>query len=74
MAVSYTHLDVYKRQEENIMNRNLKFDEMVDFIIDTINNNGLISMEKMKGGWGSLAMPRKQEIMATYNRYRKLKI
>ena len=31
-------------------------------------------MEKMKGGWGSLAMPRKQEIMAAYNRYRKLKI
>ena len=47
---------------------------MVDLIIDTVNDRGLISMEKMKGGWGSLAMPRKQEIMAAYNRYRKLKI
>ncbi|WP_294357630.1 hypothetical protein [uncultured Clostridium sp.] len=47
---------------------------MVDLIIDTINKRGLISIEKMKGGWGSLAMPRKQEIMAAYNRYRKLKI
>ena len=65
---------IMKWAEENIMDRNLKFDEMVDLIIDTINKRGLISIEKMKGGWGSLAMPRKQEIMAAYNRYRKLKI
>ena len=63
-----------KWTEENLMNKNLKFEEMVDCIIDTVNDRGLISMEKMKGGWGSLAMPRKQEIMAAYNRYRKLKI
>ena len=65
---------IMKWTEENLMERNLKFDEMVDLIIDTINKRGLISMERMKGGWGSLAMPRKQEIMAAYNRYRKLKI
>ena len=65
---------IMKWTEENLMNKNLKFEEMVDCIIDTINDRGLISMEKMKGGWGSLAMPRKQEIMAAYNRYRKLKI
>ena len=65
---------IMKWTEENLMNKNLKFEEMVDCIIDTVNDRGLISMEKMKGGWGSLAMPRKQEIMAAYNRYRKLKI
>ena len=47
---------------------------MIDFVIDTMDKKGLITIEKMKGGWGSLAMPRKQEIMAAYNRYRKLKI
>jgi hypothetical protein len=47
---------------------------MVDNIISGIEKNGLISMERIKGGSGSLAMPRKQEIMAAYNRYRNLKI
>ena len=31
-------------------------------------------MSGMKGGSGNLALPRKQEIMAAFNRYRKLKI
>lgn len=56
------------------MDKNLIFEDMIDKVIEEINNNGLISIEKIKGGYGSLAMPRKQEIMATYNRYRKLKI
>jgi hypothetical protein len=47
---------------------------MVDNIICQINKNGLISIERVKGGSGSLAIPRKQEILAAYNRYRKLKI
>lgn len=65
---------IMKWSESNLMNKGLGFEAMVDYIIEEINKNGLISMERMKGGWGSLAMPRKQEIMATYNRYRKLKL
>lgn len=65
---------IMKWAEANIINKNLNFNNMIDEIINEINKNGLISIERMKGGWGSLVMPRKQEIMATYNRYRNLKI
>ena len=65
---------IMKYAENNIMNKGLSLEKMVDNIISEINKNGLISMEKVKGGSGSLAMIRKQEIMATYNRYRKLKL
>ncbi|MBU3143739.1 ABC-ATPase domain-containing protein [Clostridium sp. CF012] len=60
--------------EENIMNKGLGFESMVDNIISHIEKNGLLSIDRLKGGSGSLAMPRKQEIMAAYNRYRNLKI
>lgn len=65
---------IMKWAEANIMNKGLSLNEMVDNIICEINKNGLISIERVKGGSGSLAMVRKQEIMAAYNRYRKLKI
>lgn len=65
---------IMKWIENNLSYKNLPFEKMIDEIISEIAKNGLISIEKIKGGWGSLAMPRKQEIMATYNRYRKLKI
>lgn len=65
---------IMKWAETNIMNKGLEFKEMVDNINFQIEQNGLISMDRSKGGSGSLAMPRKQEIMAAYNRYRKLKI
>ena len=65
---------IMKWAEANIMNKGLSLDEMVDNIICEINKNGLISIDGVKGGSGSLAIPRKQEIMASYNRYRKLKI
>jgi predicted ABC-class ATPase len=65
---------IMKWAEASIMNKGLNFQDMVDNIIGEIEKNGLISMEKIKGGSGSLAMPRKQEIMATYNRYRNLKM
>ena len=60
--------------EDNIMNEGLDFENMVDNIISNIEKNGLLSINRLKGGSGSLAMPRKQEIMAAYNRYRNLKI
>lgn len=65
---------IMKWAEANIMNKGLSLNEMVDNIICQINKNGLISIERVKGGSGSLAIPRKQEILAAYNRYRKLKI
>ena len=65
---------IMKWVEVSIMNKGLNFGDMLDNIICFIDKNGLISIEKVKGGSGSLAMPRKQEIMAAYNRYRNLKI
>jgi predicted ABC-class ATPase len=65
---------IMKWAEANIMDKGLSLKEMVDYISCEIEKNGLISIERIKGGTGSLAMIRKQEIMATYNRYRKLKI
>ncbi|APC40423.1 ABC-ATPase domain-containing protein [Clostridium estertheticum] len=65
---------IMKWAEVSLMNKGLNFGDMIDNIICQIDRNGLISMDRLKGGSGSLAMPRKQEIMATYNRYRKLKI
>lgn len=65
---------IMKWAEANIMDKSLSLKEMVDNISCEIEKNGLISIERIKGGSGSLAMIRKQEIMAAYNRYRKLKI
>jgi len=65
---------IMKWAEVSLMSKGLNFSDMVDNIIYQIEKNGLISMDKVKGGSGSLAMVRKQEIMATYNRYRNLKI
>ncbi|MBZ9687061.1 ABC-ATPase domain-containing protein [Clostridium estertheticum] len=65
---------IMKWTEANIMNKGLGFENMVDNIISKIEKNGLLFIDRSKGGSGSLAMPRKQEIMAAYNRYRNLKI
>ncbi|WP_411170643.1 hypothetical protein ACH36K_02130 [Clostridium sp. MB05] len=54
------------------MKKSLPFEAMIEEVYSKINKNGLISIDKIYGGSGSLAMPRKQEVMATYNRYRKL--
>lgn len=65
---------IMKWAEANIMHKGLSLKEMVDYIICEIEKDGLISIERVKGGSGNLARLRKQEIMAAYNRYRKLKI
>jgi len=65
---------IMKWVETSIISKGLKFEDMVDNIILQIEENGLISMDRLKGGSGNLAMPRKQEIMAAYNRYRGLKM
>ena len=61
-----------KYVENNLMNSNLTLRETVDRAYEKLKKN-LIEIDKVKGGNGSLSMPRKQEIMATYNRYRKVK-
>ena len=37
-------------------------------------NKNLIDIDRIKGGYGSLAKVRKQELLCAYNRYRKIKI
>ena len=61
---------IIKYAEDNIINNNMTLEQIADKVMLDIKKNGLISM----GGSGNLAMPRKQEIMAAFNRYRKLKV
>ena len=65
---------IMKWIEDNMMIKNLSLEESVNKAYEEINKNGLISIDKTKGGNGSMSLPRKQEVMATYNRYRNLKI
>ena len=67
-----TIASIMKWAESNAVSKKLSFEAMVENIISEIDKKGLISIERVRGGSGSLAMPRKQEIMAAYNRYRKL--
>ena len=61
---------IMKFAEERIVNNSMTLEEVTDKVIEYMNKNGLISV----GNSGNLAMPRKQEIMAAFNRYRKLKV
>lgn len=63
-----------KWAEKNLVGKELTLKDMSSKIIEQVYRDGLISIDNIKGGSGSLAMPRKQEIMAAYNRYRKLRI
>lgn len=65
---------IMKWIEDNMMIKNLSLEESVNKAYEEINKNGLIFIDKTKGGNGSMSLPRKQEVMATYNRYRNLKI
>lgn len=59
-------------KDKEVFNKSLK--ETVDLICEVINNKGLESISKFKGHPGNLAMPRKYEIAAALNRFRRLKI
>lgn len=65
---------IMKWAEDNIINNGLNLIEVTDKIIEEIKVKGLLSISGTKGGAGNLAMPRKQEIMASFNRYRKLRV
>lgn len=64
---------IMKYVENNLMGKNLTLIEITDKMINEINNN-LINIDKTKGGYGSLATVRKQELISAYNRFRKLRI
>ena len=64
---------VMKYVENKLMGRDLTLSEIADKIIEELNKN-LINIDNIKGGYGSFAMVRKQEIICAYNRYRKIKI
>lgn len=66
--------NMMKWAEDKIINNNLTLIEVADRILEEAKEKGLIQMSGIKGGSGSLALPRKQEIMAAFNRYRKLRI
>ena len=64
---------IMKYAENKLMEKNLTLAQIADHIPEELKNN-LIGIENIKGGYGSLAIVRKQEIMCAYNRYRKIKI
>ena len=64
---------IMKYVENNLMGKNLTLIEITNKVINEINNN-LINIDNTKGGYGSLATVRKQELISAYNRFRKLKI
>lgn len=66
--------EIMKWAEDNVVDGNKTLIEVSDEIMKHINKNGIISISNIKGGHGRLSMPRRQEIMATFNRFRSLKI
>ena len=65
---------IMKYIEDNIMGKDLSLEQAVTEAYKEIKRNGLISIDKINGGCGSMSLPRIQEAMSTYNRYRNLKI
>ncbi|MGG7059613.1 ABC-ATPase domain-containing protein [Clostridium nigeriense] len=65
---------IMKYIEDNMMGKDLSLEQAVTEAYKEIKRNGLISIDTIKGGSGSMSLPRKQEIMAAHNRYRNLKI
>ena len=63
---------IMKYAENKLMGKNLTLAQIADNITEELKNN-LIGIENIKGGYGSFAIVRKQEIMCAYNRYRKIK-
>ena len=59
--------------EDKYSGKDLTVEKIVDEIEKNLTKN-LIGIDNTKGGNGSLAMPRKQEILCAINRLRTLKI
>lgn len=65
---------IMKYIEDNMMGKDLSLEQAANEAYKEIKRNGLISVDKVKGGSGSMSLPRVQEVMSAYNRYRNLKI
>ena len=65
---------IMKYAEENIINNSKTLQEVVSEILNITSKDGLLSISSVKYGLGCLAMPREQEIVACFNRYRNLKL
>lgn len=65
---------IMKYIEDNMMGKDSSLEEAVNEAYKEIKRNGLVSIDNIKGGSGSMSLPRIQEIMSAYNRYRNLKI
>ena len=65
---------IIKWAEDNVIDGKKSLSQVVEFIVSYIDKKGLININKAKGGSGNMAMPRKQEIMAAFNRFRSLKM
>ncbi len=64
---------IMKYVENKLMGKDLTLIEITNRMIEEINNN-LINIDSTKGGYGSLATVRKQELISAYNRFRKLRV
>lgn len=69
-----TLAEIIKWADKNVIDGKKSLTEIVECVISFINKNGLISINPVKGGSGKMAMVREQEIMASFNRYRRLNI
>ncbi|MGL5415599.1 MAG: ABC-ATPase domain-containing protein [Clostridium sp.] len=66
--------NILKYVDEKIANNKITLSKAIDKVLIEINEKGMLNLSYSKGGIGNLALPRKQEIMAAFNRYRKLKV
>lgn len=60
--------------EDNVVDGHKNLEEIAIEILKYVEKEGIIKISQSKGGVGNLAMARKHETMAAFNRYRKLKI
>lgn len=65
---------IMKLAEDKIINNSKTLQEITYDILDFIYTNGLISISSASYVNGNLSMPRKQEIISCFNRYRNLKL
>ena len=63
-----------KWAEDNVIDGKKTLIEITDSIMNYINKNGIIKISSTRNGSGRMAMPRRQEIMSAFNRYRGLKL
>lgn len=66
--------EAMKWAEDNVIDGKKNLSEITDKIIEHIQKNGLVQINKTRGGNGNFTMPRRQEIMAAFSRYRNLKL